>query len=74
LIDAKLFEGSSGSLVISKPKNMYISDEDVIYYKQKKFDFLGIFSGEPHLKNKNGDPIYVNVGKVWRWDTIKGLL
>lgn len=75
LIDAKLFPGSSGSLVISKPHHFSIINGEVKYSEQKRFDFLGVFSGEPHFhKDKNVKTLSVNVGKVWRWDIIRGLL
>jgi len=47
MIDAKLFPGSSGSLVISKPTNYKIVDGKPLFSKLKKYAFLGIFSGEP---------------------------
>ncbi len=47
LIDAKLFPGSSGSVVISKPIDMVVKDENVMLSAEKQFAFLGIYSGEP---------------------------
>ena len=48
LIDAKLFPGSSGSLVMTKPKNIIEPVEEGIHYSTiKKYYFLGIYSGEP---------------------------
>ena len=47
LIDAKLFPGSSGSLVISRPTN-FIIEKGEMYLRskgQKVFAFLGILSG-----------------------------
>lgn len=46
LIDSKLFPGSSGSIVVSKPKDLSIIDGKVMYAKEKQFSFLGIYSGE----------------------------
>jgi hypothetical protein len=48
LIDSKLFPGSSGSIVISKPANFALINGKVSYSAQKQFEFLGLFSGEPH--------------------------
>jgi len=45
-IDAQLFPGSSGGLVISKPTNIAMIDEVMKYCKTKQFVFLGIYSGE----------------------------
>ncbi|WP_419921957.1 trypsin-like peptidase domain-containing protein [Candidatus Poriferisodalis sp.] len=45
LIDAKLFPGSSGSLVISKPTDVVVKDGNVLHSEEKQFALLGIFSG-----------------------------
>ena len=47
-IDAQLFPGSSGGLVISKPTNLATFNEGVYHSKKKQFVFLGIYSGEPY--------------------------
>lgn len=52
LIDAKLFPGSSGSLVISKPTNMVVEKGQVFISPEKPFAFLGIYSGEPYQQNQ----------------------
>jgi len=49
LIDIKLFPGSSGSIVVSKPQQLAIIDEKLMYAKEKQFAFLGIYSGKPFL-------------------------
>lgn len=47
LTDVKLYGGSSGSLVITKPSCfVHISGRLVTFY-EKKFSLLGIYSGEP---------------------------
>lgn len=51
LIDAKLFPGSSGSIVVSKPQQIAIVDGKIMYAKEKQFAFLGIYSGEPFLQD-----------------------
>ena len=66
LIDARLFRGSSGSLVISKPQMFRISNGEIKYAKVKQFDFLGVFSGELYKKHE-GKTYTLNVGKVWKW-------
>ena len=50
LIDAKLFPGSSGSVVLSKPVDMVIKDGKLMTNKDKQFALLGVFSGEPVLE------------------------
>ena len=47
LIDAKLFPGSSGSIVISRPTNIVFDKGSIYKSESKEFAFLGIFSGEP---------------------------
>ena len=47
LIDAQLFPGSSGGLVISKPTNVAMIDGKLMHSKEKQFVFLGVYSGEP---------------------------
>lgn len=73
LIDAKLFPGSSGSIVITKPINLTVIDGKVMCAKEKQFAFLGVFSGEPFRQHKpiEFDDITIirkdsfNVGIVW---------
>lgn len=45
-IDAQLFPGSSGGLVISKPTNIAVIDDIPKYSTTKQFVLLGIYSGE----------------------------
>lgn len=47
LIDAQLFPGSSGGLVISKPTNIAMIDGQLMHSEKKQFVFLGVYSGEP---------------------------
>ncbi len=73
LIDAKLFPGSSGSIVLSKPTDLVVKDSRLFSAKEKQFAFLGIYSGEPFklerpielagmiITEKSG----FNVGMVW---------
>ena len=73
LIDAKLFPGSSGSIVISKPIDMIVRGGRPLYAPEKQFAFLGIYSGEPSLKGRKievdnlviTEKIGFNVGIVW---------
>ena len=45
-IDAQLFPGSSGGLVISKPVNVAMINGELKHCKTKQFVFLGVYSGE----------------------------
>lgn len=45
-IDAQLFPGSSGGLVISKPTNIATIDGNLKFSKTKQFVLLGVYSGE----------------------------
>lgn len=73
LIDAKLFPGSSGSIVVSKPKEMAMIGGRLMHSREKQFVFLGIFSGEPIRQHQpiEFDDITIirksgfNVGTVW---------
>lgn len=59
-IDAQLFPGSSGGLVISKPTNWGIKDGNMAYTLSKEFVLLGVYSGEPVFKEKiiiDGKPV-----------------
>lgn len=51
LIDSKLFPGSSGSLVISKPINQLIAKNKIYTSDEKQFAFIGVYSGEPFKKS-----------------------
>lgn len=46
LIDAQLFSGSSGGLVLSKPIDMAMIDGKMMTSKEKQYIFLGIYSGQ----------------------------
>lgn len=46
LIDAKLFPGSSGSVVISNPTDLVVKEGNVMMANEKQFAFLGVYSGE----------------------------
>ena len=73
LIDAKLFPGSSGSVVLSKPIDVVVKDGQMMYSKEKQFAFLGIYSGEPlmHEVPMELDDLTIirkysfNLGVVW---------
>lgn len=77
LIDAKLFPGSSGSIVVSKPQNIAIKNGNLMYAKEKQFSFLGIYSGEPFIEF---DDITItrkfgfNVGIVWYGHLIEDII
>lgn len=74
LVDMKLFPGSSGSLVISKPSCDISIKGQIQTYTDKHFAFLGIYSSEPYRK---GIPVSIddettiikhssyNLGFVW---------
>lgn len=56
LIDAKLFPGSSGSVVVSKPIDFLVKDGNMMYSEDKQFALLGVFSGEPQFLE---DPVEI---------------
>ena len=68
LIDSKLFPGSSGSLVISKPSDYLIRNGQVYTSKEKQYTLLGIYSGEPfRIKDEknNWNKETYDLGIVW---------
>ena len=65
-IDSKLFPGSSGSLVISKPRTEDIDDNGYLVFKKEKiFNCLGVYSGEPVFNGATFD-----LGQVWYYSLI----
>jgi len=73
LIDAKLFPGSSGSIVLTKPITSIVTEGPIAGSKEAHFAFLGVFSGEPLIIEKPIDPVdtkitryhSLNLGFVW---------
>lgn len=81
LIDAQLFPGSSGGLVISKPTNFAMINNNFKYNKEKDFVFLGVYSGdfnyEETLSSGNLTLILKNpygLGIVWYSDLIPEII
>lgn len=78
-IDAQLFPGSSGGLVMSKPTNFGLQNGNMVYTVSKEFVLLGVYSGEPVFKDPiiiEGKPVIVDgkpamiqksygLGNVW---------
>lgn len=73
-IDAKLFPGSSGSLVITKPRMEDLDKHGhLVFKKDKVFYCLGIYSGEPLfgkiIIDDKGKPTVIqhtfDLGQVW---------
>ena len=66
LIDAKLFHGSSGSVVISKPSFLGLRDGQLLTTKdgEKAFALLGVFSAGYDL----------DLGVVWYAEVIEEIL
>lgn len=82
LVDAKLFPGSSGSIVVSKPVDMIVKDGQIFHSKEKQFAFLGVYSGEPF---RHEQPIELedmviiqksgyDVGIVWYAELIEEII
>jgi hypothetical protein len=74
LIDAKLFPGSSGSIVVLKPTNLTTNKNGQLFFsEEKQFAFLGIYSGELFQEDKpfETDELTIilkkrfNLGIVW---------
>lgn len=69
LIDATLFPGSSGSIVISKPSQLgYLAGTLRHRSTGKGFQFLGVYSGEAEFKDVIGTSTIKSgfgLGRVW---------
>jgi len=82
LIDAKLFPGSSGSIVITKPTNLLVENGNLFHNSEKQFAFLGIYSGEPYQQYHplELDDITIirksgfNVGIVWYGHLVEDIM
>ncbi len=83
LIDAKLFPGSSGSIVITKPASFVVENGQFFSSQEMQFCFLGIFSGEPY--KLSAVPVetdegvlyrkeYFNLGLVWYYSLVPEIL
>ena len=82
LIDAKLFPGSSGSVVISKPTDFVLENGRLLTNTEKQFAILGVYSGEPILKEQPvtiGDLTVTHtsgfdLGIVWYADLVEQII
>lgn len=81
LIDAKLFPGSSGSAVITKPIDFKIENGRAMYSTSKHFAFLGVYSGGPYRRESIdlGDFEIIrkenfNLGIVWHARLVEDLI
>jgi len=82
LIDAKLFPGSSGSIVLSKPADIVVNDGRVLSAPEKQFAFLGIFSSEPFTEERVFETenltiterVGYNLGIVWYADLVEEII
>lgn len=82
-IDAQLFPGSSGGLVISKPSNISVFNKQMHYSPDnKQFVFLGIYSGEYTWKEaveyepgkKREVSRSYGLGNVWYADLVQEII
>lgn len=65
LVDLRLFPGSSGSVVITKPADYFVINGLVHpSWHGKQFWLLGIYSGEPYI-GEDGDEKTIDAGIVW---------
>ena len=79
LVDAKLFPGSSGSIVLSKPKDIAVINGQIFVAKEKQFAFLGIYASEPIVEiNKPDDSVQIekrfNLVVVWYGHLIEEII
>jgi len=67
LIDSKLYAGSSGSLVITKPTNLTVENDRILLNKDMDFCFLGIYSAEPVKQPPALDLGVLKISGVLSW-------
>lgn len=67
LIDAKLYAGSSGSLVITKPTNLAVKNGRILLNEDMDFCFLGIYSAEPVKRPPVLDLGVLRISGVLSW-------
>lgn len=69
LVDAKLFPGSSGGMVLSKPVDIAIINGQLMRSDEKRFCLLGVYSGQFSHQEKDKDGKTVSepfgLGIVW---------
>lgn len=69
LVDAKLFPGSSGGMVLSKPVDIAVINGQLMRSDEKRSSLLGVYSGEfSHpTKDKDGNTVKepFGLGIVW---------
>ena len=80
-VDIQLYPGSSGGLVISKPKNILFQNGTLYQSNEKQFVFLGIYSGEYIIEIKNDKDGKVEViecklglGNVWYSEVVDEII
>lgn len=74
LVDANLFPGSSGGLVLSKPTDIARINGNVMHSDYKHYVFLGVYSGQYNYVRKNPDGTTkvesYGLGIVWYSDLV----
>lgn len=55
LIDAQLFPGSSGSVVVSQPTQLVIHEDRILRSKEPQFVLLGVYTGSPEWSSGGHD-------------------
>lgn len=74
LVDANLFPGSSGGLVLSKPTDIARINGKVMHSDYKHYVFLGVYSGQYNYIGKNPDGSTkvesYGLGIVWYSDLV----
>ena len=78
LIDSNLFPGSSGGLVLSKPTDIALINDEVMHSDHKHYVFLGVYSGEYHYVVNNPDGSQkvepYGLGIVWYSDLVPEII
>jgi hypothetical protein len=70
LFDFKYYEGSSGSLVISKPTHFGLKDGQLQSSTSREYLFLGVYEGE-YYWNDDAKPLRADLGLAWYYYNVE---
>ena len=69
LLDFKYYEGSSGSLIISKPTHIGFDKGALQYSADRQYVFLGVYQGESYRNEE--EPVRADLGLGWYYYNVE---
>jgi hypothetical protein len=71
LFDFKYYEGSSGSLIITRPTHLGVNKEGILVSStSREYLFLGMYEGE-YYWNNDAEPLRAELGLGWYYYTVE---